>query len=70
MRQHGIWLCCLEDAEIAHEMLAAAKANDYEDDVTVDSPAQTQTDPLTRLKTLPKVYARADKSPKSGDSDI
>jgi hypothetical protein len=70
MQQHRISLCCLEDAEIAREMLAAAKANDYGDDVTFESPSQTQTDALARLKTLPKVYARAEKSPTSGDSNL
>jgi hypothetical protein len=60
MRQHGISLCCLEDAGIAHEMLAAATANDYGDDLTVESAAQTKTDELTRLQALPKGYARAE----------
>jgi hypothetical protein len=70
MRQHRIPLRCLEDAKIARDMLAAAKANDYGNDCVVESPTQTQIDALARLQTLPKVYARAQKSPTPGDGDI
>jgi hypothetical protein len=70
MRQHSILLRCLEDAEIARDMLAAAMANDYGDDIVVESPTQMQTDALAKLQTLPKVFARAEKSPTPGDCDL
>jgi hypothetical protein len=70
IRQHRIPLHCLDDAEITSDMLAAAKANDYGDECLVESPTQTQTNVLARLQTLPKVYARAEKSQMSGGGDI
>jgi hypothetical protein len=54
MRQHSTPLRCLEDAEIARDMLAAAKVNDYGDDIVVESPTQMQNDALAKLQTLPK----------------
>jgi hypothetical protein len=70
MRQYRIPLRSLEDAEIARDMRAAANGNDSGEDCAVESPTQIQTDALARLQPLPKVCARAERSPTPGDGDV
>jgi hypothetical protein len=70
MRQHRIPLRFLEDAETGRDMLAVVNANDNGDICIFESLTQTHTDALARLQTLPKIYARAEKSPTSGYGDI
>jgi hypothetical protein len=69
MRQHNIPLCCLEDAEDAHDILAAIKDNNDGNDAAVESPTQTQLGALARFNTLTKAYVRVEKSPTPGDGD-